>query len=124
MDTVVLDGKGQLNIEQGVNSQIVTGGASGAVSITADGNCSITLTSNADCDLVQTIDGQSGVVTVVHMADLPFYTGATSVIPKAHDEQVLQTQNKIVLDNITITEVPYWETSNSSGMTVFIANEV
>lgn len=57
-------------------------------------------------------------------SEYPDYDGQTTVIPRADTSTVLETQNKVVRDNITVTEVPYWETSNDSGgLTVYIATE-
>lgn len=53
----------------------------------------------------------------------PTYTGDTLVIPKADAATELQTGGKVVMDNITVTKVPYWETSNQSGITAYIASE-
>ncbi len=53
------------------------------------------------------------------------YTGEYEVTPKAFTPQVLETANKVMKENVTIAEVPYWETSNESdGTTAYIAKEV
>lgn len=52
------------------------------------------------------------------------YTGEYTVIPKANEETVLRTKEKRMLDDVTVTEIPYYETSNTSGTTVYIAGEV
>lgn len=53
------------------------------------------------------------------------YSGDYKVVPKASGSQVLQTANKILKEDILVTEVPYWETSNeSNGTTAYIAKEV
>lgn len=52
------------------------------------------------------------------------YGGEYVVIPKANENQVLLTQNKILSENVTVTKVPYFETSNIYGDTVYIASEV
>ena len=37
----------------------------------------------------------------------------------------MNTANKVLKDNILVTEIPYWETSNeSNGTTAYIAKEV
>lgn len=53
----------------------------------------------------------------------PQYTGETDIIPKAHQDQILETANKLVVQNIIVHEVPYEETHNESGTTVYIAKE-
>jgi len=56
--------------------------------------------------------------------DIPSYTGEYEVTPKAYDDQVLETQNKLMNDNITVFKVPRYDTSNlGGGLTVFIAEE-
>ena len=52
------------------------------------------------------------------------YTGDYVVTPKAHEQTVLPTKRKIMADDVTVLEIPYWETSNISGKTVYIAEEV
>lgn len=45
---------------------------------------------------------------------LPNYTGDYTVIPKVY-EQTLETKNKSMTDDVTVTAVPYAEVSNPSG---------
>lgn len=52
------------------------------------------------------------------------YTGEYVVIPKAHEETILETKDKIMQDDVTVRKVPYYETSNQTGTTVYIASEV
>lgn len=52
------------------------------------------------------------------------YTGELVVTPKAYQEQVLETALKTMPGNVVVLEVPYWETSNPNGQTVYIASEV
>lgn len=52
------------------------------------------------------------------------YTGDLTVTPKAWEEQVLETAFKTMPGNVVVLEVPYWETSNPNGQTVYIASEV
>lgn len=52
------------------------------------------------------------------------YRGPYEVIPKAYDNQTLETKDKHMLDDVTVNKVPYYETSNRYGDTVYIAAEV
>lgn len=52
------------------------------------------------------------------------YDGAYEVTPKASEQTVLETRNKLMTDDVTVLEIPYYETYNTSGYTVYIANEV
>lgn len=50
------------------------------------------------------------------------YEGPYTVIPKVVD-QMLATKDKLMLDDVTVTEIPYVEVSNIYGTTVSIATE-
>lgn len=52
------------------------------------------------------------------------YDGEYVITPLAHDNQVLETNNKLLTDDVTVLKVPYFETSNLHGNTVYIASEV
>lgn len=52
------------------------------------------------------------------------YEGSYTAIPKAFSQTVLPTNGKTLADNITVQQIPFFETSNVSGKTVYIANEV
>lgn len=53
------------------------------------------------------------------------YNGDYIITPKANSQIVLDTSDKILLDDITIKKIPYYETSNSAGGdTVYIGSEV
>lgn len=67
--------------------------------------------------------GLSGKISI--MREYDHYNGNYKVSPKAFEEQTLQTTNKLLGEDVIITEVPYYETSNTSnGTTVYIAKEV
>lgn len=58
-------------------------------------------------------------------AEAETYTGDYRVTPKAFDAQTLPTAHKLLRDDVTVTPVPYFETSNTSGgVTVYIAADV
>ena len=52
------------------------------------------------------------------------YDGEYEIIPKASDDVVLATKDKYLEDDVTVLRVPYYETSNLTGETVYIASEV
>ena len=67
--------------------------------------------------------GLSGQISVVPPT-IP-YSGDYKVVPKAFEAQTLPTANRLLKEDIVITEIPYFETSNQSdGITVYIAKEV
>lgn len=51
------------------------------------------------------------------------YTGTYTVVPLAYEATVLPTRGKTMLDDVTVTEIPYWETHSqiAGGMTAYIA---
>lgn len=50
----------------------------------------------------------------------PYYTGETRVTPKVREETELLTAKTLVMDNIIVEEIPYYETSNIKGITFII----
>ena len=50
------------------------------------------------------------------------YTGSYSIIPSS-SAQVLETKRKMMIDDLEIKAIPYYETSNETGMTVYIGGE-
>ena len=51
------------------------------------------------------------------------YSGSYEITPKASQDQTLNTANKLLTDDITVFKVPYYQTSNVYGDTVYIAEE-
>ena len=67
----------------------------------------------------------SGNINIDPSPEIESYDGDYIVIPKAFTEQVLETKGKKMEDNVTVKEIPYYETSNiDGGETVYIAGEV
>lgn len=70
----------------------------------------------------ETIDMLIGAEYSIAGAEV--YRGEYEVIPKAHESQTLETKDKLMEDNVFIFSVPYFQTSNEHGDTVYIASEV
>jgi len=64
------------------------------------------------------------VITIPDVAHDRPYKGPYEVTPKAHDQTVLETGGKSMAEDVTVLKIPYYEVGNSSGDTVYIANEV
>lgn len=47
--------------------------------------------------------------------NVPTYTGAYEVAPMAFESQTLDTENKKMLHDVTVHEIPYYLTTNLSG---------
>lgn len=68
-----------------------------------------------------TVDIEREYITVVGGT---VYDGSYEVTPKAWNDQILQTEGKLMVEDVTVLKVPYYETSNLfDGLTVFIAEE-
>lgn len=52
------------------------------------------------------------------------YTGDYNPIPKAWSSTTLHTKGHSMTDNVTVSKVPFFETANETGDTVYIASEV
>lgn len=66
-----------------------------------------------------------GELDIVSSSDIPPYTGDYVVTPKANDVQTLETRGKLMGDDVTVLQVPIYETTNEAGgTTVYIAMEV
>ena len=61
-----------------------------------------------------------GGVTVPSTLMPDVYQGEYVIEPKAFEDTVLETKYKTMTDNVKVLEIPYFETSNESGTTVYI----
>lgn len=69
--------------------------------------------------------GISGTLTIPSAVGVEVYGGPYEVTPKAWDAQVLETEGKLMADDVTVFRVPYYETSNLfDGKTAYIAEEI
>lgn len=51
------------------------------------------------------------------------YDGEYVVTPKPFVEQTLETREKLMINDVTVLSIPYYETSNISGITIYIGGE-
>ena len=56
-------------------------------------------------------------------AEYTDYSGDYGITPKSYN-QILQTKNKVLRENLQVKEIPYYETSNEYGKTIYIGSEV
>ena len=56
--------------------------------------------------------------------DYSLYLGDYLIVPRAFEGQTIATANKLLKKDILIKEIPYFETHNPKGITVYIAKEV
>lgn len=73
------------------------------------------------------VAGEETISAVIYIPETTggeAYQGDYTVTPKAHSATVLETQGKLMTDDVTVIQIPYFETSNTYGKTAYIANEV
>lgn len=79
-------------------------------------------------DLILLLDAEQDMILVddqytdmILVDDIPYadhheeYTGEYTVIPILDDEQVLETNNKVMTDNVTVKPIPVVQTTNPYG---------
>ena len=58
------------------------------------------------------------------LTDKVKYNGDYIVVPKPNEEQVLETKDKFLDDNVTVREIPFFKVSNNNGSTIYIGKEI
>ena len=60
----------------------------------------------------------------VNSGDIPVYDGAYSVTPKVYEETTLETKQKLMQKNVTVSRIPQYQVSNDAeGVTLIIGEE-
>lgn len=70
------------------------------------------------------LTGTIGNGIVKYDSSTELYHGEYVVIPKADEIQQLPCAGKKMERDVTVQNVPFFETSNTAGTTVYIASEV
>lgn len=65
-----------------------------------------------------------GAVSVPETLGGDYYDGDYVITPKAGEGTVLGTAGLTMRDDVTVLRIPYYETSNPKGYTVYIGGEV
>lgn len=126
-----LDGNvdGQENIVGGLdNEEDIVGGieSDGEVSGVIDISDDITTQISMEGQIEGHIYGEptiQGEVILTSCVEIPPYQGDYEVTPRT-DEQSLPTKSKYMLDDVTVKAIPYYETHNDYGTTVYIAETI
>ena len=59
----------------------------------------------------------------VSRGNIDVYDGEYIVTPIPYNSQTLETKDKVMADDVTVLAIPYYETSNVSGITIYIGGE-
>lgn len=76
---------------------------------------------------ISPVDTLSGTISEAGVGDTyyPPYKGRYFVAPEVSHEQILETKDTFLQENIVVSEIPYSEVSNVlNGVTVYIGKDV
>lgn len=79
-----------------------------------------------DIEVIDEITAEIGVGGVIRIRpeDYDIYDGDTMVKPKVNEQTILPTAQKILDEDITVLEIPYFQTTNpQGGNTIYIGAE-
>ena len=65
----------------------------------------------------------SGELTIPKEVPTPSYQGEYTITPEPFTNKVLETNGFTLTDDVTVLKIPYYQTSNESGYTVYIGGE-
>ena len=89
--------------------------------VVIDGEADLLLACDGELCLCNRFDGEIESDITIKKIVYPYYEGETTVIPKIAMDQVLNTREKTVLEDITVKEIPVYSASNpQGGNTVYI----
>lgn len=69
------------------------------------------------------LGGKLTVGDIIINGGYDFYSGEYEVLPKANENTILPTKNKILEENVIVLDIPYYEVSNTTGTTIYIGKE-
>lgn len=92
--------------------------------VVIEGQVLLNETIEGDVSLTNMIDGELGTFYLASSETHEIYNGNYTVVPSASDDITLETNNKIMERDVTVFKVPYYQTSNVEGTTVYIAQSV
>lgn len=64
-----------------------------------------------------------GIISIPPEIPTDIYEGEYEIVSKPFETSEIQTQGLKMRENIVVLEIPYYETSNVSGYTVYIGGE-
>lgn len=91
--------------------------------IVIGGEISLLNAVDGETSLLNVMDGECGTITKIESDPHETYSGDYLITPKT-TSQTFDTANKIMQEDITVVAIPYFETSNQEGTTVYIANTI
>lgn len=90
--------------------------------VVIEGQVSLENLVKGEVNLNNMIDGESGTFYLASAEAHETYNGNYNVIPSAFEDITLNTNNKIMQRDVTVSKIPYYQTSNTNGVTIYIAD--
>ena len=88
-----------------------------------DGDMSLLHMFDGDLSSIESLDGEFGTYQKVYEADV--YEGEYEVTPMIATEQILETAQKMLSQNVTVKKIPIFITMNpQGGETVYIGGDI
>lgn len=80
---------------------------------------------NTNLNIVGSLNSINNIIGNIGIGgvEYPDYSGEYEITPQV-ESQTLQTKNRILRENMQVKEIPYYETSNLYGETIYIGSEV
>lgn len=64
---------------------------------------------------ISSIRKLSGVISAPSGSFAPIYDGSYEITPLAFTETIMETEGKRMADDVSVSAIPYFETTNESG---------
>lgn len=114
----VLNLQGTISKDVSLNAKLDDNEVTGTIS--NDNKIIGTIQSNLS--VVGSISSKDNLVALIqgNTITYPIYDGDYIVIPRAWEDQTLETKNKLTIGDVTVKEIPYQETQNEYGKTITI----
>lgn len=90
---------------------------------TSDCLCGELVSSTTISGAITSTNTISGELTIPPEKYIDPYTGSYIVVSKPFEDEVLKTMNHQMTRNVTVLKIPYYETGNETGYTVYIGGE-
>lgn len=64
---------------------------------------------------INTENFENEILSISNINNIEIYEGTYEVVPNVFDNLILETKDKRMIDNVTVTQIPFSRVSNTSG---------
>lgn len=72
---------------------------------------------------IENKDFLSGNIVIPPEVPMPSYEGEYIVTPQPFNDEILETAGFRMAEDVTVLKIPYYQTSNETGYTIYIGGE-